>query len=124
MSYEGSEEYLCKNGHLWGGPSLYGSADPGLCPDCKTPIVWSHSIDDTNCDAWGIVLKEEWDKLLVSPAKVATCNLGHQHVVEASRYRQPTKEELKMMKRYWDSVTQSYKPCYPIDDSLRLKKSV
>lgn len=108
MSYEGTEEYLCKKGHLWAGPCTYGNEDAYPCPTCGTPPVWMHSIDDTNCDAVGHIPDEEWDKLLISPQVRETCNLGHSHVKEEARYRQPTGEELKEMQHYWDSAKNAY----------------
>lgn len=46
MSYEGSQEWLCANGHY-----LMGScwdAELTVCPRCHAPITHRHSIDETN----------------------------------------------------------------------------
>ena len=47
MSYEGSVEFLCKNGHHW-DTDCYMEADNELCPRCGEPKVWRHAIDETN----------------------------------------------------------------------------
>jgi len=47
MSYEGYEEYLCKNGHHW-SEDCYMAPDKPICPDCKEPHIWRHSVDQTN----------------------------------------------------------------------------
>lgn len=106
MSYEGREEHLCKNGHRWEIPCHYvfAEAPADLCPVCSEPSVWYNAIDDTNCDAVGTIPDEEWAKLLITPERRETCNLGHSHIMEHAQYRQPTQEELEGMRHCWDGV--------------------
>ena len=46
MSYEGSEEYLCENGHYH--IQDCHAADLKECPFCKVKIAYSRAIDETN----------------------------------------------------------------------------
>lgn len=46
MSYEGYNEWLCRNGHY--NTSDAYQDDPKCCRHCKEPLVWSHSVDCTN----------------------------------------------------------------------------
>lgn len=46
MSYEGSTEYLCANGHYL-CTSCYEDAPDG-CSVCGAALSYSHSIDETN----------------------------------------------------------------------------
>lgn len=103
MSYEGSEEHLCENGHRWTIDCRYAfeeSAPP--CPTCQAPSVWIHHIDDTNCDSVGYIPEEEWAKLCTHQGVVVVCDHGFPHIKEPARYRVPTEEELRAMEHYWD----------------------
>jgi hypothetical protein len=46
MSYEGSEEFLCANGHYF-CQSCYSDAPPH-CWHCDAPLAYWHAIDETN----------------------------------------------------------------------------
>jgi len=99
MSYEGHEQHLCKNGHLWVEPYSYGDPiDP--CLVCKEPSVWCNSVSDTNCDSFGEILS--WVTLILTPEVVETCNLGHRHIMQPATYRQPNEAELEALRHYWD----------------------
>lgn len=54
MSYEGTVEFLCKNGHYWEQDAHDLLHEDGVerCPECGLPHVWSYDIDETN----GIVI--------------------------------------------------------------------
>lgn len=58
MSYEGREQYLCENGHYTVLDALSEDNDLTECPVCRARIVWSNSVDDTNCEAEGYVTLE------------------------------------------------------------------
>lgn len=46
MSYEGSKEVLCANGHYWVVDCW--DDDPETCDRCGAPITHTHAIDETN----------------------------------------------------------------------------
>jgi len=109
MSYEGYEQFLCPEGHLWtldafwyDYPSIETQNTQNgwpLCPDCKKLPVWKNSIDQTNgCDRLdekghhsdcqcGYVELE-----LAEPVKDCVCqNCGSHHSKEPPRYKIPEK---------------------------------
>ena len=47
MSYEGYDQFLCKNGHHW-TEDAYTSNDKGLCRICGESIIWENCVDITN----------------------------------------------------------------------------
>lgn len=47
MSYEGYEQYLCENGHLW-EEAAYFTISLHVCPVCRSRAVFCHSVDETN----------------------------------------------------------------------------
>ena len=97
MSYEGHEQLLCKNGHLWEEPCNYGGAsvEDSICPHCQEKAVFCNSVDDTNYYGENSIPAEQWEKLKISEGKTETCNLGHLHILEQPRYRVPSPKELK-----------------------------
>lgn len=48
MSYEGSEEYICNKGHYSIRPCSYSMDDDFTPCFCGEPLVFTHSIDETN----------------------------------------------------------------------------
>ncbi len=93
MSYEGFEQAICKNGH-WKEFSCY--SERKKCPTCGAPFAWTNGVDETN----GI--DEETgvypgyinpQLLLVKPAVVQECNLGHVHETSPAIYRIPDRSE-------------------------------
>ncbi len=50
MSYEGSVECLCANGH-YSSMDAYCD-DLGKCRRCDSPIVWRHDVDQTNGECY------------------------------------------------------------------------
>lgn len=61
MSYEGHEQLWCSNGH-------YSECDayddvPKTCRFCGAEIVFSNSVDDTNCQSYGYIRPKK-----ISPA--------------------------------------------------------
>ncbi len=94
MSYEGYEQCICENGHYFETPCSYMFIENASICECGAKSVWDNSVDDTNCDSFGIVLKEDIDKLLISAEKSEVCNLGHLHITHKAIYRLPKKNEL------------------------------
>lgn len=98
MSYEGYSQNICQNGHKFNSGSFWN--DPPLCSICKAEIAFANSVDDTNCDAYGFISDEDWNKLLISPQKIEKCNLGHEHVIVHAIYRIPTDKEVDRFRTY------------------------
>jgi hypothetical protein len=97
MSYEGYTQHICKHGHRF-DRDAYDSNN--ICDFCGTKSVFENSVDETNCDSVGIIPPFCWLQLQISPEKTEICNLGHVHIVEYSKYRIPTNEELPMLRGY------------------------
>src|SRR4029077_19333542 len=102
MSYEGYEQYLCKNGHYFTKDCAYswGSLKEELCPDCQEKAVWCNSVDETNCDGVGYV---PMSRLLIKGAEHKTCDLGHAHQVSPTVYRIPTPKETPDLRTWRDN---------------------
>lgn len=93
MSYEGYDNFLCRNGHLRGFDA-HDDMDVRLycCPACGAGAAWWNSVDETNgidedtghCP--GYVELE-----LATPAIYETCSLGHRHVTCEATYKIPPK---------------------------------
>ena len=90
MSYEGYEQFLCKNGH-----EIHRDAyafKPEACPYCGEPFVWVFGVNQTN----GVNYKTREGlphKLsILEPAKICKCKeCGNSHQVAPPRYKIPTK---------------------------------
>ena len=101
MSYEGFEQHICENGHLFEiGCSFSMEDEEVFCPHCQKESVWYNMVDDTNCDRMGVITPEEFNKLLISPEKFETCSLNHRHLISAATYKIPQKNDLKHF--FWD----------------------
>lgn len=87
MSYEGCEQLLCANGHYW---TCDAHDKRSGCPDCGGEAVWVNDVDETNCDDVGWI---DMSSLVIKPAVLETCNLGHVHETAPTVYRIPTGEE-------------------------------
>ncbi len=92
MSYEGYEQHICAHGHLFTNhdiySGMYSDLDVPVC-HCGQKSVFSNSVDETNCDSFGIITPEEFQKYLVKEAVYQECNLGHHHLVSHAVYRIP-----------------------------------
>lgn len=97
MSYEGYDQCLCGNGHLF-EQDCYNECN---C-DCGSPTHFLNSVDNTNGDDVGIILSSDWKKFLISEEKSQTCNLGHVHVTHRAIYRIPKADELVGIRSYKD----------------------
>lgn len=58
MSYEGYEQHICANGHLFYNYDIYYFERPTIVCHCGADSVWQNSVDDTNCDANGYIPEE------------------------------------------------------------------
>lgn len=54
MSWEGFIQCWCRNGHHF-SPDPYGYYDEYVCPKCGMKSVFTHTVNQTNCD--GIYLE-------------------------------------------------------------------
>lgn len=100
MSYEGYVQCVCDNGHYF-VCDAFGQAQ---C-QCGAAVAWDNDVDQTNCDAYGEIPYEVLsDKFLLEPAKAATCNLGHEHVIAIAVFRIPTKDESDPLRTRYDEV--------------------
>jgi len=97
MSYEGYEQVLCANGHLWIEDALKATHEGyDLCQVCKAMPVWSNSVDQTNCDPE--VEKTMRVELTVqTPTEVKTCGeCGHVLTWKEGTYVIPTDRGRKL----------------------------
>lgn len=99
MSYEGYNQFICKNGHRFDAHENYGS-QRDRCDVCQAEPAWCNSVDDTNCESDGVIL--DFSSFVIEPEQKETCNLGHAHVIKHARYRVPSKEEAQALRHYWD----------------------
>lgn len=111
MSYEGTEQHICENGHLWEQGCTYSMDESDShCPYCKAKSAFCNQIDDTNCDQIGIIDQADWDAhFLVKAAVVKECNLGHKHTIEQAIYRVPTRAEAERYRQYYDIDEREFK---------------
>lgn len=94
MSYEGYEQVLCKNGHLF---NMYDIGYTELeddcykCPSCKTKPVWYNCVDQTNDSGDEYVIKLE--VLTAQENEVVIDKYGKKHmlVVKEETYKLPKK---------------------------------
>lgn len=91
MSYEGREQIICEDGHYSEIDAFYAFVtDQGLeawrCPaPCNKRAVWTNSIDETNCDAYG-----EVELTVKEPPKSCRCrDCGDKHIVMKATYHIP-----------------------------------
>ncbi len=111
MSYETYFQALCENGHynqLQGRTRAPDSDSSPECNICKSKIVWTNIVDDTNGDHWGIIPPDLFKAFLKSSSKVETCNLGHQHLIFHEVYNLPTEEERLALRSYKDSFSWTF----------------
>lgn len=118
MSFEGHHQFICKKGHLFQEPENYGTAKY-VC-HCGAKPEWSNRVDDTNCDAYGVIV--DFSSLLIAPRKVQRCDLGHDHVTEEARYRIPTQAEAKALQQRWDGMAEKYIPLYDAPQRTKPKR--
>ncbi len=103
MSYEGYEQCICENGHYFTQPGQYAFSEGLSKCQCGSEVAWSNSVDETNCDSYGIVLMSDLNKLIISAEKTEVCNLGHTHITHKAIYRLPKEKELPRFYKDFDS---------------------
>lgn len=95
MSYEGYEQHICKNGHLFGRGAFEESAPK--C-SCGAESVFCNCVDDTNFDEVGYI---DFEPFKLAEAVTETCeHCGHTRVVSETTYRVPTKKEVRASQTY------------------------
>jgi len=110
MSFEGYFQCFCEDGHYYTVPCSYGEEDY-TCPFCKKPAKLVHTVDDTNCDSYGILPDKEVDKLRIVGAVYECCpTCGHAKIISQPRYRIPDEAELRTMEHYYDQEDGRYMP--------------
>lgn len=96
MSYEGYEQHLCGNGHLWAIDAYDGQVYDSFingestdskpkCPHCNGASVFFHSVDTTNDEGETYPFEE------ITSEVRETCNFGHVHVTKPATYKIPVK---------------------------------
>lgn len=81
MSYEGYTRWLCAMGH--DHVNDCNDDDEGALCHCGARRVWVREVDETNGDGYDPPLD------VAVPAVKKTCDLGHEHVIEPTRYKIP-----------------------------------
>lgn len=107
MSYEGYEQHICNNGHLYNSPSSI-MVDSEHCHICGAQSAWINMVDDTNGESVGIIL--DFSKFELFPAKTETCNCCGNAKVTPAIYRIPNKNEAKKLRNFWDRDINNYAP--------------
>lgn len=85
MSYEGYEQILCEDGHLYTFDCYNHRPYAATCP-CGKPFIWWNSVDCTNEPDEGYVALVE-----KTPAEYCVCACcNHRHQVKPETYYIPT----------------------------------
>ncbi len=105
MSYEGYAQVICANGNYYCKDAF---SEQEVCA-CGAGEVWYNAVDDTNCEAWGIIV--DMTLFIEKPEQLCTCNsCGNVHKVSEALYRIPTEAETKAARSYWNEDVREYKP--------------
>ncbi len=110
MGWEGYSQNFCENGHFFRAAMGPGEDEDVTACACGAAISRSNIVDDTNCDAVGVIPDEVLAALLIREQKTELCNLGHIHVVERAVYRIPSEEEFEAVQHRWDYVNEKFEP--------------
>lgn len=100
MSYEGYSQFICKNGHYSHQDEKYDSA-PDPCT-CGAEYIWENQVDETNCDAHGVIPMDVINSFILTNEVTEVCNLGHKHVTAEAIYKIPSPEQTEAMRHYLD----------------------
>ena len=93
MSYEGFEQFLCKNGHYY-TVDAYGDK-PKECYTCGAKFVWWNAVDQTNgsyeYDECGneVQIDGYIELLLEKEQEYCVCSCGYKHLKSAPVYKIP-----------------------------------
>jgi hypothetical protein len=120
MSYEGFEQWVCKNGHLTCVDAIaqsYGMVED-KCGTCGEEIVFTNSVDQTNGHEWGYI---DFKPLKLTDAVYETCkHCGHKTLKEEETYRVPIQDEVKTLRMYcetWQGAETKWLPCHSVVDA-------
>lgn len=105
MSYEGYRQILCENGHYHTEDAYASYWDDNECPwkcsICGSKEAWSNGVDTTNGSfdydpTTGAEVRIDGfvDLEIDQPAVMCKCSCcGNEHMVQAPRYKIPTKTQ-------------------------------
>lgn len=82
MSYEGYEQHICKNGHLFHNYDIYQFKGEEVRCYCGAESAWCNAVDDTNCYQEGFIPEDLFRSFSYSVLAI------------------PTEKELKKMQTY------------------------
>jgi hypothetical protein len=109
VSYEGYEQDICINGHFF-VKDAYDSSRK--CPTCDAEVAFSNSVDDTNCDSWGLIPSEKFQELIIKKAVVETCShCGHTKQLENPLYKIPDNEWAAKNRIWYNHETDKFESC-------------
>jgi len=87
MSFEGFNQFLCRNGH-YDSCDIY-EEEKSICK-CGEPFVWTNLVDLTNGSYYEEERVDGYVQLeTITLAKHDTCNLGHKHEIVEATYKIP-----------------------------------
>jgi hypothetical protein len=109
MSYEGSVQNICANGHY----STQDTYDDHNTCQCGAAFVWTNQVDETNCEEYGYI---EMKQFIREPEQVCTCHCGHQHNIREALYRIPSEAETTAARLFWDGHQLKFRPASEYDD--------
>ena len=94
MSFEGTYQVLCKNGHSDMFDVYSSEAEDWICSECGEPAVWYNIIDETNGISDNYVELE----ILVEPKECTCPTCGHKHSSGVAVYKIPEFSRHKVRK--------------------------
>lgn len=95
MSYEGYTQHICTNGHYYTACEDYCENEERKCPYCEAKNVWTNSVDETNGEDVGHIMKKDLKKyFLIKEKVVKTCfECRKDHILEYDLYKIPSEAE-------------------------------
>lgn len=101
------KQYICSEGHYF---ARY-PGDMEECPTCGAKgIIWENEVDCRYGDLYRIILQEDLELFKMSPTiwapgdSICSGN-AESHIVSSARYRAPSPEETKKMRKFKDLET-------------------
>lgn len=95
MSYEGSEQILCKNGHYHWCDCYSFHEESWQCHICGAEAAWTNSVDETNGSdpktghGYGYIELE-----MATPIETCVCpECKIRHIIRAATYKIPKKKK-------------------------------
>lgn len=112
MSYEGFEQHICENGHLFEKVCDYAFCETeSKCPTCNAKSVWYNAVDQTNGEEYGVILAGEWERFKLSDGVVKVLNCGCPHTIKKATYRVPSPDEVKEIRSWYDIDKDVWRKC-------------